>query len=271
MKTKITLFFVTFLLLTAACSTITGFFERGGRKYNIEVKTSQPDFQNATDEAVKVLSARLDAAGIRNKVMRTTPDRIEVLAYGKFDADRVRAYLLTQGKLELAKVAGDIFQTYPTEEAAKQSMGGTVPANRRVLPYTERQEEIAGAQPRQWIVLENPPVIDGRTIRDAQPVSDGGGTEHGITRGPAYTISFKLNKEGAEKFGDWTGRNIGKYLAIVLNDEVKSAPVIRGQIFDTGQIEGRFTKAAAEDLALILKSGYLPATLILIDESAFEN
>ena len=67
------------------------------------------------------------------------------------------------------------------------------------------------------------------------------------------------------------GRNIGKYLAIVLNDEVKSAPIIKGQIFDSGQIDGRFTKAAAEDLALILKSGYLPATLTLIDESGFEN
>jgi preprotein translocase subunit SecD len=261
MKTKITLLFAAFLLLTASCSSITGYFERGGRKYNIEVKTSQPDFPNVADEAVKVLSVRLDAAGIRNKITRMNPDRIEVLAYGKFDADRVRAYLLTQGNLELAKVAGDSFQTYPTEEAAKQSMGGTVPANRRVLPYTDRADGLE--RNRLWIIIENPPVIDGRTVRDASAYSSTGKDD--------YTINFRLNGDGAEKFGDWTGRNIGKYLAIVLNDEVKSAPIIRGQIFDSGQIEGRFTKASAEDLALILKSGYLPATLTLIDESSFEN
>jgi preprotein translocase subunit SecD len=260
MKTRIILFFVTCLLLTASCSTITGRFERSGRKYNIEVKTSQPDFPNAADEAVKVLASRLDAAGIQNRLTNTAPNRIEVLAYGKFDADRIRNFLLTQGKLELAKVAGDVFQTYPTEEAAKQSMGGAVPPNRRILPYTDRADGLE--RNRLWIVVENPPVIDGRAIRDARPYS---------RDETDYSISFMLNPEGAVKFGDWTGKNIGKYLAIVLNDEVKSAPVIRGQIFDTGQIDGRFTKAAAEDLALILKSGYLPATLTLIDETAFEN
>jgi preprotein translocase subunit SecD len=260
MKIKL-IFLVISIVTVSSCGMIAGFFERGGRKYNIEVKTSQPDFQNVSDEAAKVLAARLDAAGIRNKVTRTTPDRVEVVAYGKFDADRIRAFLLTQGKLELAKVAGDIFQTYPTEEAAKQSMGGTVPPNRRILPYTDRADGLD--RNRQWIVVENPPIIDGRTIRDAAAFSP--------TGNDAYTINFRLNPEGAVKFGDWTGRNIGKYLAIVLNDEVKSAPVIRGQIFDTGEIQGRFTKAAAEDLALILKSGYLPATLTLIDESAFEK
>lgn len=268
MKIKL-IFLVISIAAVSSCGTIAGFFERGGRKYNIEVKTSQPDFPNATDEAVKVLSARLSAIGIRNEVKQTALDRVEVVAYGKFDVERVRTFLLTRGKLELAKVVGDSFQTYPTEEAAKQSMGGTVPENRRVLPYTDRADGLD--RNRLWIVVENPPIIDGRSIRDAQPFSDGGGAEHGITRAPAYTITFKLNKEGAEKFGDWTGKNIGKYLAIVLNDEVKSAPVIRGQIFDSGQIDGRFTKAAAEDLALILRSGYLPATLTLIDESAFEK
>ena len=196
MKIKYLFLLVVSIVTVSSCGTITGFFERGGRKYNIEVKTSQPDFQNATDEAVKVLSARLDAAGIRNKVTRTTPDRVEVLAYGKFDADRIRAYLLTQGKLELAKVAGDTFQTYPTEEAAKQSMGGTVPANRRVLPFTERADDVARAN-RPWIVVENPPMIDGRSIRDAEAYSPSGNDP--------ILIGFTLKSEGAEKFGEWTG------------------------------------------------------------------
>lgn len=263
MKTKIG-FLLVAIIFGSSCSRIAGFFERGGRKYTIEVKASAPDFKNVLDEAAKVLSNRLDAMGVRNKVSRTTADRIEVVAYGQFDAERIRQFLLYEGKLELAKVAGDSLQIYPTREAALQAMGGEIPPNRRILPYTERDDTQAkDLKAQQWIILENPPVIDGRAIRDASA----------YTRTDAdsdYEISFRLNPEGAVKFGDWTGKNIGKYLAIVLNDEVKSAPVIKGQIFDSGQIEGKFTRASAEDLALVLKSGYLPAKLTLIDETAFE-
>jgi preprotein translocase subunit SecD len=264
MKIKLLLIIVAALVFSS-CSTITGAFERGGHKYNIEVKTSVPEFQNVTDEAVKVLSSRLNAAGIRGDVKRTMPDRLEVVVHGQVDTERVKNFLLNQGKLELAKVAGDSFQTYPTREAAIQALGGEIPSNRRVLPYLDRDDTKApDTKSQQWIIVENPPVIDGRVLRDARAYSQTGGAADD------YQISFKLNPEGAQAFGDWTGKNIGKYLAIVLNDEVKSAPVIKGQIFDSGQIEGKFTKASAEDLALILKSGYLPATLTLIDESAFE-
>lgn len=262
MKIKITILIIGAVFISS-CSTIRGFFERGGLRYNIEVKASDAVSENITDEAVKVLSARLNAAGVRGEITRTRADRIEIKAYGKFDGERIKRLLLTRGKLELAKVAGDTFQTYPTREAALESLGGQIPPNRRILPYTERDDAVV-KQTERWIILENPPVIDGRAIRDASAYSQTGGAVSD------YQIAFKLNKDGAETFGDWTGKNIGKYLAIVLNDEVKSAPVIRGQIFDNGQIEGKFTKASAEDLALILKSGYLAADLVLIDESAFE-
>jgi preprotein translocase subunit SecD len=264
---KITLILILAVVFASSCGYITGLFERGGRKYIIEVKPTEPDADAVavTDETAKVLASRLDAIGIRGKVTKMSAARIEVLAYGKFDAERVRNFLLNAGRLELAKVVGSssAFQTYPTREAAETTLGGTVPANRRILPYTERDD--GSGKGKQWIIVENPPVIDGRVLRDASAYSLTGRIADD------YLISFKLNREGAEKFGDWTGRNIGNYLAIVLNDEVKSAPVIKGQIFDSGQIEGRFTKATAEDLALILKSGYLPATLTLVDETAFED
>jgi preprotein translocase subunit SecD len=89
-------------------------------------------------------------------------------------------------------------------------------------------------------------------LRDASTYTRGGND---------YNIQFNLKPAGAQAFGDWTGKNIGKYLAVVLNDEIKSAPVIKGQIFDTGTIEGKFSKTSAEDLALTLKSGSLPANL----------
>ncbi|MCA1849995.1 MAG: protein translocase subunit SecD, partial [Acidobacteria bacterium] len=71
---------------------------------------------------------------------------------------------------------------------------------------------------------------------------------------------------GAQKFGDWTGRSINEYMGVVLNDEVRSIAYIRSQISDQGEISGRFTRQAAEDLALTLRSGALPARIDYLEE-----
>src|SRR5688500_19499722 len=76
-----------------------------------------------------------------------------------------------------------------------------------------------------------------------------------------YQNSFAIKPAGAEKFGTWTGANIGQYMGVVLNDEVKSIAYIKSQIFDQGEISGRFTRQSAEDLALTLRSGALPAKI----------
>src|SRR5207245_6140949 len=77
--------------------------------------------------------------------------------------------------------------------------------------------------------------------------------------GNRYQITFSLKKNGADKFGAWTGANINEYMGVVLNDEVKSVAYIKSQIFDSGEITGNFTKEQADDLALTLRSGALPA------------
>src|SRR6185369_8977445 len=77
---------------------------------------------------------------------------------------------------------------------------------------------------------------------------------------------FTLKPGGAEKFGSWTGGHIGTDLAIVLNGQVKSAPRIEGQISDRGQITGNFSQQSAEDLALTLRSGALPAKIVYKEE-----
>jgi preprotein translocase subunit SecD len=150
-------------------------------------------------------------------------------------------------------------QTYPTEEAAKQSLGGTVPPNRRILPYSERDSDPAQTtnpqdKPKQFVVVEYPAVVDGSELRDASATQ-------GRAGGSDFEINFSFKPAGAQKFGDWTGKNINNYMAVVLNGEVKSAAFIKSQIFDTGQITGRFTKETADDLALTLRSGALPAKI----------
>lgn len=242
---------------------VSGLLKNSGTLLTIELKTDSPNLEETTDKAVKVLQSRLNALGVSGEVNKTLPNRLEVKIYGDADLERVKSVLLSEGKLELMKIISapnpSPLTSYPTKEAALQSLGGTIPSNRRILPLAEY--ESLKSLP-MWVVVENPPVVDGSDLRDATAISRTGNNDD-------YQITFSLNQTGAAKFGDWTSKNIGSYLAIVLNDKVKSAPYIRSQILDQGQIDGRFTKRSAEDLALILKSGYLSATLVLVEEKTF--
>jgi preprotein translocase subunit SecD len=127
-----------------------------------------------------------------------------------------------------------------------------------VLPYSERGDSDAGDKPapttepqQRWIVVESPAIVDGSELRDASASPSYSGTD-------VYNISFSLRPVGAQKFDDWTSKNINEYLAVILNGEVKSVAYIKSRISDSGEITGKFSKQAAEDIALILRSGALP-------------
>jgi preprotein translocase subunit SecD len=132
------------------------------------------------------------------------------------------------------------------------------------LPFSERDEDSIPQdskekKPTRFIVVETPAIVDGNELREANAISRTGS-------GNDFQIAFALKPAGAQKFGDWTGKNINNYMAVVLNDEAKSAAYIKSQIFDQGEISGRFTKASADDLALTLKSGALPAPIEYLEE-----
>ena len=144
-------------------------------------------------------------------------------------------------------------------------MGGVVPPNRKILVYTDRDEAPAPSstpapdKPKQYVVVEYPAIIDGSELRDANAVSRTG-TDND------YQISFALKPGGAAKFGEWTSKNLNNYMGVVLGDQesgnqVKSAAYIKSRIDDQGEISGKFSKTSAEDLALTLRSGALPAKL----------
>lgn len=214
----------------------------------------------AVDQALKIIESRINAFGVKEPTLQRvgapTTGQILLQMPGLEDPQRVKDLIKSESHLYLMKVAEGQY-SFPSKEAAIQSLGGTVPPNKRVFKLNERDDAAPGAapkpnQPDKWMVVDYPAIIDGSELRDAKTYTRGGND---------YNIEFFLKPAGAQTFGDWTGKNIGKYLAVVLNDEVKSAPVIKGQIFDTGTIEGRFTKQSAEDLALTLKSGSLPASI----------
>lgn len=276
-RVKIGLVSKMFLLVAAfclvsSCGDFARLMQKGGTLLSVEVKTDEPDIDKITDQAVKIMRNRLNALGVDGEVEKTVANRLEIKIYGDADIQRLKQILLAEGRFELRRVVSPPspapMQTYPTKEEAVKSLGGRETDTRKVLPFKEREpvspinsSRQDNAAPERWLVVENPPVVDGSELRDASVYKGADGD---------YSIMFSLNAAGAQKLGDWTGKNINSYLAIVLNDEVKSAPYIKSQIFDSGQIDGRFTKAAAEDLVLVMKSGYLPATFQLVDERKFE-
>ncbi len=237
--------------------------------------TAQRDLaEQATEQADRIIRSRLDAVGVAEPLVQRhgaqSAHQILVQMPGISDPERVKELLKAESRLELVHVISppspSPIQTYLTREEALNSLGGTVPANRKVLPYSERDEPTTGGatpdnaqKPKRWVVVAWPPVVDGRELRNAVATQ-------GRAGGNDYQIQFSLKPSGAEKFGAWTGANINQYMGVALNDEVKSAPYIKSQIFDQGEITGRFTKESAEDLALTLRSGALPAPIQYLEE-----
>jgi protein-export membrane protein SecD len=234
----------------------------------LQVNSQAPDRPAFVEQTVTIIERRLDTAGVRNYEVKPqdpgTSDRILINLPVIDDPERVKQLISTQGKLELVHVISppspSAVQTYATKTEAVASLNsaGLIPGNRRVIPFSERGQ-YSGSNPGalKWVVVESPAIIGGSDLRTADAVR---------SEGDNYQISFSLKAHGADKFGAWTGSNVNEYLGVVLNDEVKSIAFIRSQIFDQGEISGRFTKQAAEDLALVLKAGALPAPVTLVEE-----
>jgi preprotein translocase subunit SecD len=230
----------------------------------------------AVQQAMQIIDSRINAVGVAEPTLQehgaTGSYQILLQMPGERDPQRIKNLLAGESRLELAKVVGNSspmpITTYGTKEEAEASIAGQPGGSRRVLPYVERDEPTAAGEtaqpddankPTRYVVVESPPVITGDQLRSAEAVEAGAG-------GTGYEINFSLKPAAAEKFGQWTGANVNAYMAIVLNDRVQSAPFIKSQITDSGQITGQFTEQSAKDLALTLRSGALPAPLVYLEE-----
>jgi preprotein translocase subunit SecD len=256
------------LCLTPACGGPLPFTsqggkptDRGGIRLVLAVKAEGAALEQSVEQTAAVIRTRCDQLGVFCDVRReggAGSNRLALRVSGAPDAERVKRVLLAQGLLELRPVVSPPnpapIATYATRDAALAAAG----ANQDVLPYLESEPE-----GREFIVVERTPVITGRHLRNAEavaapPVDD------------AYFIDFSLHPEGAARLGSWTGANVGRYLAVVLNGRVRSAPFIKSQITEDGQIAGMFTKEQAEDVALTLRSGGLPAPVEVLEEGTYK-
>ena len=238
--------------------------------WSLNGSTQRTLADSATDQAMKIIDSRINTVGVTEPTLQRhggqNSHEILLQMPGIQDPEHVKKLLVGQSHLELVHVISPASpapaQTYFSKEEAVASLNsnGNVPANRRVLPYTEREDltnqgaTTNAPKPQKWVVVESPAIIDGVELRTASALPDRAGSDK-------YQIAFSLKKSGADKFGAWTGANVNEYMGVVLNDEVKSIAYIKSQIFDTGEITGNFTKEQGEDLALTLRSGALPAPI----------
>ncbi len=198
----------------------------------------------ALDQSIEIVRRRIDATGTREpSIQRQGDDRIVVQLPGIDNPERIKNLIGQTAKLTFRLV----------DEASTDSANSTPnfvpPPGTEVMPSAE--------QPGRVYVLQRQVMVGGETLVDSQPSFQEG----------MPVVSFRFDGLGGKRFADATSKNVGRLFAIVLDGKVISAPVIREPILGgSGVISGRFTTQEAQDLALLLRAGALPAPLQVLEE-----
>ena len=195
----------------------------------IEIKTS------SQDQALEIVRRRVDEVGTNEpNILKRGNNRILVELPGLDDPMRIKSLLGKTANLTFRFVSQNINDTFGTEMLQFEDGSSEAMVSKRII-------------------------LNGENLLDAQPQMNNQTNE--------TVVSFTLDRVGAKRFGKATSSGIGKQLAIVLDGKIVSAPVIRDTIASgNGQISGNFTFQSATDLALLLRSGALPAPLNIIEE-----
>ena len=198
----------------------------------------------AIQQSLEILGKRIDALGTTEpSIQRQGVDRILIQVPGLQDPSRLKDLLGKTAKLQFRLLC----ETQPSAE------GQRPPAD---CDEMAMQKEPAN---KMWVQTSTRATVEGGDLTDAQPGFD--------QRNGEAIVSFRFNQSGALRFAQLTQQNVGRPFAIVLDNEVVSAPVINEPILGgSGQISGRFSTQEANDLAIVLRSGALPAKLTIVEE-----
>ncbi len=221
---------------------------KGGMHLLLKVDTShlpEKARADAADRALEVVRNRIDSFGVREpSIQKQGDDEIVVQLPGVTDRDRAIDIIGKTALLEFKLVSSD-------PDKLKEAIDGKVPEGYELKHASEDNEPL---------LLEKQALLTGDTVSDAEVRFDQSSFNEPV-------VSIKFNAEGAKKFGEITAANIGKRLAIVLDGKVQSAPRIKDAIpSGEGIITGRFDIEQAQDLALILRIGALPAPMTIEEE-----
>jgi len=199
---------------------------------------------SAISAIVKILGDRINSLGTTEPtIQRQGVDRILVQVPGLQNSERLISILGQTAKLKFQLIC----------DSQPSAQGQRPPLNCEAWPLEENPDEL------MWVKTARADVVSGELLVDAQPAFD--------QQNGQPIVSFRFNTKGGVQFGDLTRRNVGRQFAIVLDGKVMSAPVIQTAILGgSGQISGSFTVEQANDLALVLRSGALPAELTIVEQ-----
>jgi protein-export membrane protein SecD len=235
----------------------TGLFGSGGLNNDFDVRRDNDlitfgftkagldaKIGRAIQQSLEIIGKRINAIGTTEPtIQRQGVDRILIQVPGLQDPERLKALLGQTAKLQFRLVC----------ESQPQAETDRPPPDCEEVPDRENQQQ------KLWVQTSTRATVDGEDLTDAQPNFD--------NRTNEPVVSFRFNQKGALRFGKLTKDNVGRPFAIVLDNRVVSAPVINEPILGgTGQISGRFTTQEANDLAIVLRSGALPAKLTVVEE-----
>lgn len=211
----------------------------------------------AVSQSIETIRSRVDTLGVTEPVIQEHglgEHQILVQLPGVDDPARVKQIIRATARLEIRAAIDS--QGHTSEAAALQAHGGVLPPGSMMLRgYSVGSR---GSSPTELVyVLQRTAVVGGQDIKDAQP----GRGESG-----APVVNFYLSNEGGRRFSAFTGANVGKSLAVVLDNRVREVATIQSEISDQGVITGGFTQETAKDLAMLLRSGALPASIRYLEE-----
>ena len=192
------------------------------------------------DQSIEIVRKRIDEYGTNEPIIQSQ-------GYGRILVQLPGIQNPEEVKILLGKTAKMTFHLVDSSTTPTEAKRGKLKSSSRI---------IRGSEGEQYVIVRKP-AVGGETLTDASVSFQDG----------AAAVSFKFNNLGAKKFGEVTKNNVGEQLAIVLDDEVISAPTIQSAITGgSGVITGNYTSESAQELALLLRSGALPAPLNILEE-----
>jgi len=210
--------------------------------------------RDTVDRSMQTIGNRINALGLTEPVVqqegrRDADFRILVQLPGVDDPARVKDIIGTAAVLEIVEVKDGPF---PSQEQALAQHGGVLPLNTKLV-----KEPARGGEGVRWYLVSRTPVVTGRDLRNARASQD---------EFHKWETGFSLSPDGARRFERFTEANIGNRLAVVLDNQIRSVATIQARISDQGRITNVGTEQEASDLALVLRSGSLPAGIVYIEE-----
>ena len=211
----------------------------------------------AVSQAIETIRNRIDQLGVTEPVIQEHglgQYQILVQLPGVDDPARVKEIMQSTAMLEIRQALGG---PYSSEQQALQEHNGVLPPDAVLMKGKSIGERDAETGGETWYLISRSSAVTGRDLRTAEAGRDENGQPD---------VRFTLTGEGGRRFYAFTSAHVGEDLAVVLDNKVQEKAVIKEPIRDTGVINGRFTEQQAKDLAMILRSGALPAGIKYLEE-----